>query len=136
MPRQIEGFGLVPLESLACGRPVVAVPTGGMEWLVGHLGCIIVASRETGPIKQAIVRVLEHQSSFAAVIRASRRVLRRRFDVRACARRYVSIYQRLLRFGPPGCELKTAGKSAVRTGRNSQFGRNSELPHASPRSVD
>jgi glycosyltransferase involved in cell wall biosynthesis len=31
MPRSIDGFGLVPLESLVSGRPVVAVPTGGME---------------------------------------------------------------------------------------------------------
>jgi glycosyltransferase involved in cell wall biosynthesis len=44
-PQSIEGFGLVPLESLASGRPVVAVPTGEMDWVIGHPGGVTVPSR-------------------------------------------------------------------------------------------
>jgi glycosyltransferase involved in cell wall biosynthesis len=97
MPRSIEGFGLVPLESLASGRPVVAVPTGGMEWVNGQPGCIALSSRATGPVKQAIAEVMEQRERFSTVIRASRRALERRFHVRTCAKRYLTIYRRLRR---------------------------------------
>lgn len=96
MPRSIEGFGLVPLESLASGRPVVAVPTGGMEWVIGHPGCITLSLRDAGLVKRAILEVMRNRVAFSTVVRASRPSLVRRYHVRACARRYLTIYRRLL----------------------------------------
>jgi len=42
-----ESFGLVGLEALACGRPVVSTPVGAMEQLIqqGRSGCVVTAIR-------------------------------------------------------------------------------------------
>ena len=58
MPLGIEGFGLVPLESIACGRPVVATPTGGMTRISGASGTMTFADRDWNAIKEAIKRML------------------------------------------------------------------------------
>lgn len=34
MPSHYESFGMVALESMACGTPVIATKVGGLEWLV------------------------------------------------------------------------------------------------------
>lgn len=50
-----EGFGLVPLEAMACGTPVVASPTGGAtEFLVDGENCLIFE----GGNPESLARVL------------------------------------------------------------------------------
>jgi hypothetical protein len=97
------------------------VPTGGMEWLIGHSSCIIVTTRETGPIKQAIVEVLEHQSSCTGSARRGKSG-----DAGSmCVLAHGATSQCTSASWVPGrgrCKLKTAGTSAMNTGRNPQFG--------------
>jgi glycosyltransferase involved in cell wall biosynthesis len=68
-----------------------------MEWVIGQPGCIGLPSRDAEPVKQAIIEVMQQREVFSTVIHASRRALERRFHVRACARRYLTIYRRLQR---------------------------------------
>jgi glycosyltransferase involved in cell wall biosynthesis len=58
--RSLEGFGLATLEALACGTPVVAMPTGATpEWL-GQLDSRMLAQGTTsGALAAAILRMLE-----------------------------------------------------------------------------
>lgn len=67
-----EGFGLTPLEAMACGAPVVALRAASLEEVVGTAGVLIeLASEETlvDEIGAAMLRMLtddEHRQDYAA----------------------------------------------------------------------
>ena len=53
-----EPFGLVPVEAMACGTPVVAAATGGAkEFLVDGLNCLVVPSRDARAVAAAVDRL-------------------------------------------------------------------------------
>ncbi|MHB8330441.1 MAG: glycosyltransferase family 4 protein, partial [Acidimicrobiales bacterium] len=53
-----EPFGLVPLEAMACGTPVVASPTGGSaEFLVDGVNCVAFASGDAIALAEALERL-------------------------------------------------------------------------------
>lgn len=62
-PSWFEGFGLPPLEAMACGTPVVLTDSGGVrEYAVGDQNCVLVEPRKPAVIQQAILRVLGEPS--------------------------------------------------------------------------
>ena len=64
MPSKAEGFGIVYLEALACGKPVLAGNKDGSRDAVadGELG-ILVDPDDVGQIASEVIRVLTHQHS-------------------------------------------------------------------------
>ena len=55
-----EPFGLVPLEAMACGTPVVATGTGGSgEFLDDEVNCLLFTPGDPGSMATAICRVAE-----------------------------------------------------------------------------
>jgi glycosyltransferase involved in cell wall biosynthesis len=53
-----EAFGLVPLEAMACGTPVVATGVGGSaEFLAGEENCILVPPDSPAEIAAALRRL-------------------------------------------------------------------------------
>jgi len=75
VPSYYESFGLVALESLACGTPVVTTRTGGAESFIkdGETG-YIVADNSPRQLARRIGRLLSktgHNGGSAAAIRAS-----------------------------------------------------------------
>ncbi|MFU1781516.1 glycosyltransferase family 4 protein [Haloarcula japonica] len=59
-PSLYEGFGLPPLEALACGTPVVASETTSLGELLQE-GCIQVDPNDVQDITNAIIRILEDE---------------------------------------------------------------------------
>ena len=57
MPSLYEGFGLPPLEAMACGTPVVASNATSLPEVVGDAG-LLVAPREACALAEAIETVL------------------------------------------------------------------------------
>ena len=73
-PSRYEGFGMPPLEAMACGAPVIATRTGAIPDYAGDAAIVIEPGDRTA-LREAIVRILHD--------RALRRELRARGPVRA-----------------------------------------------------
>jgi glycogen(starch) synthase len=57
-----EPFGLVPVEAMACGTPVVAAATGGArEFLADGVNSLVVPPRDSGSLAAAIHRLADDE---------------------------------------------------------------------------
>jgi glycosyltransferase involved in cell wall biosynthesis len=97
-----EPFGLVMIEALACGTPVIAWPNGSVPEVVeeGVTG-FIVDSVEEGARAVGRVAWLRRQ--------ACRRAFEERFDAARMARDYVQVYRRLIQAGSGSAALAPPG---------------------------
>jgi glycosyltransferase involved in cell wall biosynthesis len=59
-PSRFEGFGLPPLEAMACGTPVIASTGGAIPEVVGD-AALMVQPRDVQQLVNAIVRVLTNE---------------------------------------------------------------------------
>jgi glycosyltransferase involved in cell wall biosynthesis len=58
MPSLYEGFGLTPLEAMACGAPVICSNASSLPEVVGN-AALLVNPRDDDEIAQTIARVLD-----------------------------------------------------------------------------
>jgi glycosyltransferase involved in cell wall biosynthesis len=91
-PIAIEGFGMTPLESLAAGRPIIAVPTGGMTWLRGIQGAHVSAEYSVEAESVALVQMLENWPEWRQRALAGRSDLEVAYDCRASMNNYLPLY--------------------------------------------
>jgi hypothetical protein len=85
-----EPFGLVMIEALACGTPVIAYGRGSVPEIIEHgrNGFIVCDEEETA---QAVARLSQIDR------RECRKSFEQRFTVEFMARGYLDIYERLIR---------------------------------------
>lgn len=96
-PSLYEGFGIPPLEAMACGTPVVASNTTSIPEVVGDAACQ-VAPDETGSIAAGLARVLDNPS-YAAELRERGFARARAFSWERTARETLSIYRDVIAGG-------------------------------------
>jgi glycosyltransferase involved in cell wall biosynthesis len=60
----LEPFGLVVLESMACGTPVVAVKEGGIREIVHHGETGLLVDRDTREFSNAVMRLLDNDNLY------------------------------------------------------------------------
>jgi glycosyltransferase involved in cell wall biosynthesis len=94
-----EPFGLVMIEALACGVPVIAYQHGSVPEVIedGVTGFLV------NSIDEAVKRVDDVKNLDRAAIR---RTFERRFSAERMASNYVAIYQRMMALGKPKSRIQ------------------------------
>jgi glycosyltransferase involved in cell wall biosynthesis len=93
-PAFYEGFGLPPLEAMACGLPVIVSAVASLPEVVGDAG-LLVDPHDADELTVAIHRVL-NEPDLAAEMRDKGIRQAARFSWERAARETLSIYQRVM----------------------------------------
>ncbi|MFT4014484.1 MAG: glycosyltransferase family 4 protein [Paracoccus sp. (in: a-proteobacteria)] len=96
-PARWEGFGLTPLEAMACGVPVVAARVGAFETLIrdGETGSL-VAREDVPALTQALAHWLDDDDARASAGRAARAHVAANHAIEGEAQAIVQVYRGLL----------------------------------------
>ena len=95
-PARWEGFGLTPLEAMACGTPVVASDVGAHAELVGPEQGTIVPPGEPAALTAALAAWIDDPARLAAARPGCRAHVAAAFPIGAEAERLNAVYRRLL----------------------------------------
>ena len=121
-PSQYEGFGLPPLEAMACGVPVITSNTSSLPEVVGEAG-IMVDPADVEALAEAMLAVAEDESRRASLSAAGRQRARQ-FSWRAAAGEAAAGYRRALAAlaGAPAFSGEPAGTADPSGGRQMGVG--------------
>lgn len=92
-PSLYEGFGLPPLESMACGTPVIASNVSSVPEVVGAAG-LLIPPGDPQRLKEAILRLLSDEAAHNAMRQAGL-ARARRFSWERCAHMTLAVYDRV-----------------------------------------
>jgi glycogen synthase len=92
-PSIYEPFGLVAVEAMACGTPVVVGDTGGLREIVADDAGLSVEPQDPDALAAALVRILTEPELAARLVVNGRRRAAARYDWSAVARRTVEIHR-------------------------------------------
>jgi len=91
-----EGFGLVALEAMAAGTPVVASDDGALPEVLGRCG-ILVPPGDAGALADAVVALLRDPDRRAALAACGRDRARSAFPLEGMARALSECYREAVR---------------------------------------
>jgi len=95
VPSRFEGFGLIALEGMLGGRPVVASRVGGLPEVLGDDGGVLVEPEDPEALATAICSLLRDPDHARAVADAGRRRALARFTLARCVDEHEALYHRL-----------------------------------------
>lgn len=93
-PSLYEGFGLPPLEAMACGTPVVSSNAASLPEVIGEAG-LLVAPQDAEGLTEAMRRVLGDQSLREQLRERGLRQARQ-FSWEKAAQQTITVYQQVL----------------------------------------
>lgn len=97
MPSRWEGIGLVIMEGMAAGRPVVASRVGGIPELITHAKTgLLVEPENAEELAEALRWVRANPTAAGALGAAAREQAREHFDVRQMVKEYERVYAHLV----------------------------------------
>jgi glycosyltransferase involved in cell wall biosynthesis len=96
VPSLGEGFGMVALEAMERGRPVIGSRVGGLPEIVGETG-LLVPPGEVEPLRAAIVELARDLPHAAELGRAARARALAEFTEERCIEQTEALYRKALR---------------------------------------
>lgn len=93
-PSPYETFGVVLIEALACGLPVVAASEGGPETIIHERSGLLVPPRDHAALADAMVQMRENVTAYCP--RTISEDCQRRFGTRSVVEGLVLIYREVL----------------------------------------
>jgi mannosyltransferase len=96
-PQRWEGFGLTPIEAMACSVPVIATRVGAFDALVvdGETGTLVEAD-DIPALTEATMAALANPDTLAKWAANSRPHIKQNFSIEREAAELVALYRRLL----------------------------------------
>ncbi|MFL5516929.1 MAG: glycosyltransferase, partial [Gemmatimonadales bacterium] len=89
----LEGFGLIAVESLAAGTPVLVTPVGGLPEVVAALSpALVLEGTGSAPLADGVLRALGGDLALPSAD-ACREYVRAHFDARTAAGRTAEVYR-------------------------------------------
>ncbi|WP_406870853.1 glycosyltransferase family 4 protein [Thioclava sp. 'Guangxiensis'] len=95
-PQRWEGFGLTPIEAMACHVPVVATRVGAFEEIVTPESGKLVDPGDVAGMAEAVAAYLDDPQAMAAAGEAARRNVEERFQIDDEADALIEVYRDLL----------------------------------------
>ncbi len=98
LPSRLEGLGIVILEAMAAGKPIVSTNVGGIPELIesGQNGILVEADNEV-ELAGAIVKMLSDNSLARAMGENSMKKVRERFSWEVAAQKTERVYNELIK---------------------------------------
>ena len=97
LPSRQEPFGIVVLEAMAAGKPVVATRVGGVPEIVTDMkDGLLVEPESPGKLAHAVKLLLSEPDLMQRLGRNGRETVKKRFSWRRVVNRYVEAYQTVL----------------------------------------
>lgn len=95
-PQRWEGFGLTPLEAMACGVPVVATRVGAFEELIVPQAGTLIPPQDGTEMQRAVAHWLDDPAALANAGQAARAHAVQHHGIETEARALVQVYNELL----------------------------------------
>jgi glycosyltransferase involved in cell wall biosynthesis len=98
VPSPFESFGMVYLEAMACGKPVIGCQTGGAGEVIAHEKTgFLVPPSQASPLAERLLALIDDESLRLRMGTLARAHTLEHFESKRIAQRSAEIYQGILR---------------------------------------
>lgn len=97
IPSVIEAFGLVTVEAMACGKPVIGTNVGGIPGIIiDRFNGFLVEPKNPENIAEKIILLLENPKLQKKMGQSGRKIAEEKFDIKKRVRKILSMYKQLV----------------------------------------